>query len=105
MKASTAEWLQDKGQKAVRQPAWVIPMMTVLSLLFILIWIGIVVSEAVDSKSIIAGIGNAYSALFLFLGLINGLITLLGYERKHYYEIIQSQERRIRELEKDQRDS
>jgi len=100
MKTSTEEWLHDKGQKALKQPAWLIPVMAVISLIPFLIWIGIVVSETANGKAIIAAIGDATSAPFLFLGLIGGLITLLWYERRHYYEIIQSQERRIRELEK-----
>jgi len=75
-------------------------MMAVISLIFLLIWIGIVVSEAVHGKSIIAVIGDTSSAPFFFLGIIQGLVTLLWYERRHYYEIIQSQEQRIKELEK-----
>jgi predicted signal transduction protein with EAL and GGDEF domain len=102
MKVNTVEWLHNRGQDAIKQPSWFIPMMAVISLIFLLAWIAIVVSEIVNGKSIIAAIGGASVAPFFFLALINGLVTLLWYERRHYYEIIQSQERKIRELEKKQ---
>jgi hypothetical protein len=100
MKASIAEWLHDKGKKALKQPSWVIPMMGVISLIPFLIWLGIVVSDVANGKTMMAAIGNATSAGFIFLGMINSLITVLWYERRHYYEIIQAQEKRIKELEK-----
>ncbi len=100
MNESTKEWLHDKGQKALKQPSWIIPMMAVISLMSFLIWIGIVVSETANGKPIMTVIGDVTSAGFIFSGLISSLTTVLWYERRHYYEIILAQEKRIKELEK-----
>ncbi len=75
-------------------------MMAIISLIPFLIWIGIVVSETTNGKTIMAAIGDATSSGFIFLGVISSLTTVLWYERRHYYEIILAQEKRIRELEK-----
>jgi hypothetical protein len=99
MKASTAERLRDKGQKALNQPSLFIPMMIIVTLIPFLFWIGIIVSDISNGKTIIASVGNTTTTSFFFIGLVSFLITVLNYERRNYYKIIQTQERKIRELE------